>query len=79
MTGTYCSEMGSNGYAALNVLTDYATRPVGVIAPEASMHGLQQKATDWMNGFLADIETSGFALDRYLADWAESAKQIESL
>lgn len=79
LTGTYFSEMGSNGYAALNVLTDYATRPLGVIAPEASMHGLQQKATDWMDGFLADIATPGFALDRYLAEWAESAKLIESL
>lgn len=79
LTGTYFTGMGSNGYAALNVLTDYATRPVGVIAPEASMHGLQQKATDWMDGFLDDIATPGFALDRYLADWADGAKLLESL
>lgn len=35
---SYFSEMGPRSYAALNVLTDYATRPEGVIAPEASMH-----------------------------------------
>lgn len=79
LTDSYFSEMGANGYAALNVLTDYATRPVGVIAPEASMHGLQQKATDWMDGFLAEIGSSGFALDRYLAEWNECAEFIGSL
>lgn len=79
LTGSYFSNMGGNGYAALNVLTDYATRPVGVIAPEASMHGLQQKATDWMDGFLSAIQSPGFAFDRYLAEWRESAELIESL
>ncbi len=79
LTGSYFSEMGGNGYAALNVLTDYATRPAGVIAPEASMHGLQQKATDWMEDFLSAIRNPGFAFEKYMAEWRDSAELIGSL
>jgi hypothetical protein len=71
--------MGPHGYAALNVLTDYASRPAGVIAPEASMHGLQQKAGSWMDDFIAAIKHPEFSFDSYLADYRQTAEVIESL
>ena len=79
LTKTYFSEMGSHGYAALNVLTDYASRPEGVIAPEASMHGLQQKAGSWMDDFISAIKSPKFSFDSYLADYCQTAEVIKSL
>jgi len=71
--------MGSHGYAALNVLTDFATRPPGVFAPETSMHSYQQKAGSWMENFVSAIERSDFSFDKYLAEYRETAQLIESL
>jgi hypothetical protein len=79
LTKSYFSEMGQHGYAALNVLTDYASRPTGVIAPEASMHGLQQKAGSWMDDFIAAIKNPAFSFDNYLADFRQTAEAIEAL
>lgn len=79
LTKLYFTEMGPHGYAALNVLTDYASRPVGGIAPEASMHGLQQKAGSWMDDFISAIKKSDFSFDSYLADYRQTAEVIESL
>ena len=63
LTKNYFGEMGSHGYAALNVLTDYATTPRGVIAPEASMHSLQQKCGNWMDDFILSIQRNDFSFD----------------
>ena len=63
----------------MNVLTDYASRPAGVIAPEASMHGLQQKAGSWMDDFISAIKHPEFSFDRYLADYRQTVEVIESL
>jgi hypothetical protein len=79
LTQAYFKEMGPHGYAALNVLTDYASRPAGVIAPEASMHSLQQKAGSWMDDFIAAIKHPEFSFDSYLADYRQTAEVIESL
>jgi hypothetical protein len=48
-TREYFGELGPQGYSALNVLTDYATRPEGVLSRESSIDGLQKKAGDWSN------------------------------
>jgi len=78
LTQSYFSEMGHHGYAALNVLTDFASRPAGVIAPEARMHGLQQKAGRWMDDFVSAIEHPDFSFDSYLADYHQTAAVINS-
>jgi hypothetical protein len=79
LTHSYFSEMGPHGYAALNVLTEYASRPEGVIAPEASMHGLQKKAGNWVDDFIASIEDRDFSFNSYLANFRETVEVIESL
>lgn len=79
LTKSYFADMGAHGYAALNVLTDYASRPTGVMAPEASMHGLQQKAGSWMDDFITAIKSPTFSFDSYLADYRQTAEVIESL
>lgn len=79
LTQAYFSEMGPHGYAVLNVLTDYASRPEGMIAPEASMHSLQQKAGDWLDDFISAIKSPDFSFDGYLAEYRQTAEVIESL
>lgn len=79
LTENYFGEMGHHGYAALNVLTEYATTPEGVIAPDASMHGLQQKCGNWMDDFISSIQQSDFSFDRYLDHYRNTAELIESL
>ena len=58
LTSDYFFALGEQGYAALNVLTDYASRPTGVIAPENMIDGFQHKAGDWINDFSEKIENS---------------------
>lgn len=79
LTTTYFSDIGPNGYAALNVLTDYASRPAGVMSPQASMHGLQQRAGRWVDQFLAAAREPTFSLGDYLADYQETAALINSI
>ncbi|MNF13598.1 hypothetical protein D3C80_2154980 [compost metagenome] len=63
----------------LNVLTDYASRPVGVISPETMMDGFQHKAGDWINDFVEQIEQRDFTFETYLADNLATAEAIGKL
>ena len=79
LTESYFSEFGPNGYAALNVLTDFATRPEGMIAPEVSMHGLQDKAARWMEDFITARQSTEFSFGSYLTEYHRTAELLESL
>ncbi|RMG00159.1 MAG: DUF932 domain-containing protein [Planctomycetota bacterium] len=69
----YFAEMGGNGYAAINVLTDFATRP-GAYTPQKSMiHSLQKRCGDWLVGFLEAVNTRPFNLQEYLGGSLEAA------
>ncbi len=57
---TYFTEMGENGYAALNVLTDFATRPRGYSSRAVVLHSLQSRVSGWMDSFLEDIRGRSF-------------------
>jgi hypothetical protein len=76
---SYFSEMGPHGYAALNVLTDYATYPTGGIAPEGRIDNLQQKVGRWVDDFIAAASFPDFSFDSYLAEYRQTAEIIESL
>lgn len=65
----YFGELGQNGYAALNVLTDYASRPVGVLSPEMSINGLQKKSGDWITDFVEAIADRDFSFENYLGEY----------
>lgn len=79
LTDKYFDAMGPHGYAALNVLTDFATRPAGVISPEASMNGFQQRAGAWVNEFICEISQPSFSFDTYLGDYRESARLLAEM
>jgi len=50
-----------------------------VIAPEASMHSLQQKCGNWMDDFISAIQATSFSFDTYLEGYRQSAEIIASL
>jgi len=79
LTDRYFGDMGPHGYAALNVLSDYATRPKGVISAEAAINGLQQKTSDWMQAFISAISNSSFSFEKYLSEYRSSAERLAAL
>ncbi len=79
LTNDYFSALGEQGYAALNVLMDYASQPVGVMSPENRIDGYQRKAGDWINDFSQQIESREFSFEKYLNDYITTSKMITEL
>ena len=67
----YFSEMGENGYAALNVLTDYASSPVGMISAEMNINSMQRKAGGWIDEFIAVNQSASFNFNDYLGEYGK--------
>lgn len=76
LTDRYVGELGPNGYAALNVLTDFASRPTLYISPEAMVDRLQKRSGDWVSAFLAAIERKDFDFGEYLDKYAQVAEVL---
>lgn len=80
LINSYFSEMGQHGYAALNVFTEFATNPVGVIFPEGRIHDFQQKASTWMLDFINAISDTKFSFDSYIGqEYLKSAEIIQNM
>ena len=47
----YAGEVGANGYALMNVVSDLASRPPAAIAMRRESHSLQRAAGAWLPGF----------------------------
>ena len=65
----YCEEIGPNGYAALNVLTEFSTRPNLYISSIAMIDQLQKRTGDWVSTFLSTIKNDNFNFESYLGDY----------
>ena len=68
LTKKYFEDLGPNGYAALNVITDFASRPTIYISQESMIDPLQKRSGDWVETFLQLIEDKGFSFDSYLQE-----------
>lgn len=79
LTDSYFGDMGTHAYAALNVLTDFASRAKGVISAESAVDGFQQKASHWMEDFIGEISKPTFSFDAYLGRHRESAQALAAL
>lgn len=79
LTAKYFAEMDPTAYAALNIITDFATRPKSFISPESMIDILQKRSGAWMDDFIEQIDDKKFNFDKYLADYKETAKVISSL
>ena len=77
LTNRYFKELGSNGYAALNVITDFSSRPKLYISAEAMVDSLQKRIGDWTEDFLQAIEDSSFDFDEYLGSFVDIPKLLK--
>jgi len=66
LTELYFNQLGDTGYAALNVLTDYATRPPVEVSPDSRVNALQIASGIWMEDFSRRITKADFSFADYL-------------
>jgi hypothetical protein len=69
----YFAMLGQNGYAALNVMTDYASRPTVEISAEQRINALQTYSGEWVTDFVSQIQHREFDFRDYLGKYAALA------
>lgn len=82
VTEKYYNEMDPDGYAALNVITDLASRPqeLGIGMSGATMvDTLQKRCGEWTDEFINLIKSEDFSFDKYLGDSQRISKIILDL
>lgn len=78
-TKEYYSQFGANAYAAMNVLTDFASYPKGLSGVN-TVPVLQAKAGAWIDDFVEASAKPGFNMTSYLGvDAIEAATWYDSL
>jgi len=73
LSRNYVSELGENAYAALNVLTDIASRPVAVASSATRVDSMQRKSGAWIKEFLGQVQSTEFHFDHYLGEYIDAA------
>ena len=76
----YFEELGNNGYAMMNVLSDYASFPRWSSSPNNFVDGYQRTVGRWVDDFLAESKQHGFSLSKYIGEeYQNTAYTLESL
>lgn len=76
----YEQELGKNAYALFNVLTAWASRPVGVASNPMNIHGYQRKVSAWVDDFLSAHDKPNFSLNQFIgSDNLDTADFIAAL
>ncbi len=75
LTNQYVSDLGPNAYAALNVITDFASRPEAYFIQTTMIDSLQRRAGDWVSEFVETISAPRFDFAQYLG----SGKQQDAI
>ena len=70
----YSSNLGENGYALLNVITDVASRPPNSPFIRRERHGLQRSAGSWLAAFGAECRNPGFEVEGYVQGLREERR-----
>lgn len=65
----YFDRLGENGYAALNVLTDFATRPPEFGFGPSRINTMQSYCGSWTEDFCNEIKSDGFKFQNYLGEY----------
>jgi Domain of unknown function (DUF932) len=68
LTKKYFDELEDTGYAALNVLTDYASRPPAIAFGQLRVHSLQTTCGIWMKSFTESLKSADFNFKDYLGE-----------
>lgn len=69
LTKKYFVSVGHTGYAALNVLSDFATRPPREGFTESRIHGFQATSGKWVTDFVDAMKSNDFSFDEYLGEY----------
>ena len=80
LTNRYFFELGHNGYAALNVLTDFASNPTTLrFGGEGRIHRYQTDSMKWIEDFTTKIQEKTFSFSDYVGSAAATAKLISNI
>ena len=74
----YVSDLGPNGYALMNVISDLASRPVDALN-RRERHSLQRLAGSWLAEFSAECSKAGFCLTGYVERLGQGAWQSAAI
>ncbi len=75
---SYYDELGDNAYAMMNVLTDFASFPVGRVS-QTMVHGYQSRVGEWVNELLDAYGKNDFHMKSFIGEDAlKKAKKIEA-
>ena len=76
----YFKDLGNNGYAMMNVLSDFASFPKWSSSPKNFVDGYQRRVGRWVDDFLAESKKDEFSLSKYIGeDYQDTAYSLESL
>ena len=76
----YFKELGNNGYAMMNVLSDFASFPQWSSSPNNFVDGYQRTVGRWIDDFLAASKKDDFSLSKYIGEkYQNTAYTLESL
>lgn len=76
LVNSYFHDLGENAYSALNVLTDFASRPEAVISPANQINKLQAQSANWMEDFIRQIEQRSFNFEDYLKNQIKQEAEL---
>lgn len=80
LTNRYFNELGHTGYAAFNVLTDFATNPTSQsFGAESRIHRYQTQCMQWIEDFTTKIQETSFSFPAYVGSAAVTARLISSV
>ena len=72
----YFNELGNNGYAMFNVLTDFASHPP---VNGFNINGYQRKVGEWLNDIVDAYDKKDFKLSEFIGEYLDAASYLESL
>lgn len=76
----YFRDLGSNAYAMMNVLTDFASFPEWTNHPANFVDGYQHRVGRWVDNFIEEQNKPGFNLSQYIgAEYQSTADYMETL
>ena len=74
----YAEEIGNNGYAVFNAITEFASNPPVNRFLYRDRHSMQRLAGMWLNDFSQKCSTQGFSISEYISEWTKSLDKRES-
>ena len=73
----YAGELGENGYALFNAITDLASHPPGNRCLHRDRHALQQLAGAWLTAITAACGKPGFSVVREIRKFAKARSKAQ--